>query len=1425
MRDRLLAATALVLSASASPALADAGFYDNNPLSVSLGYTAVSPSSGSYGLLHVGASINDELRTYVFTMDTGSVGVLLGSGVWSNPPQDALSGPGVLTYTSSNRVESGHYYTVNLTLKNGNGDAVATAHVPVLRVEQVTDLNGNVLTSNPMTEMMGVGFARIDNGQPGATADKNPFLNLTAIANASGVLSAIPAGFDPGYVVSSSGVQLGLTAANTASAAAIKLLADTDPTHNAPGHQEWQAVPVTFTVNGASVSGTVLVDTGVTTGYTKSTVGDFTAGASLPRNTTIDVAFTGAGGSSLAGYTLINRDTNDPQSPADGVYVSSNDPTQPLPAPFLNTSVSFLNGANIFYDPVNGFYGVIANGTVASKYLSVTPGLVLQGPLTLPAGFASGAPVVLQGATSVTSASQAAWSGTVSGAGSLTLMGGTLNLTGVNTYTGGTTISGGVLGINADTALGAASGRLTLAGGTLRALAAVSSDRAVTLASGGGMVDTNGMTVHLGGTLSGAGGLGVVGGGTLTLTGSNTYAGGTAIGPAVLEVASDAALGAASSAVTLQGGTLRSLSALTTGRTVLLGGLGGTVDTNGQGVQLNGVIAGTGALNVVGGGQLTLGGGNSFTGAVSVTGGRLAVSSDAALGNAANALSLNAATLAATGTLISARPLVLANGAAVDTGGNTMGLAGSVTGSGGLTVSGGGGLALAGSNSFTGGMSVTGSTLAVTSDAALGNPANGVTLTDSTLSALAPLASARTLTLAGTGGGVDTGGVRVSLSGPVTGAGTLLVTGGGTLALNQASSFTGMVAVNGATLLVGLDAALGDPANTVLLGNATLQTPGNLSSSRTVSVAAGTSTIDNAGGTTILSGTVSGPGTLVAAGAGTTVLSGMQVQLGGLVAQSGLLRIDGAVGAGSLVVDPGATLRGTGYIAAPTTIAGTLAPGNSPGTLTFAQPVALQPGAVLSLDVDGPGLGSGAGNHSVVAVTNGAFTAAGVLAPVLRGITGDASNSYTPALGTVLSAVAAPGGIYGSFSGLAQPASGLPAGTRFDTLYTPTTVSLVVTPSAYGNLAAVGLAPTGNENSVGAAIDAIRGTPGVRAGGSAGTLLGALYPLPAASIPAALDGLGAKIYGDASFAGLAQQRLVADAVSDHMASLRGSAPAAQSQVAAAAWGGTVWVRGLGAWTDLDGDSRATGAGATLSGVAAGADARRGNVVAGATLAYTGASVSSRDGGRADTQALHAAVYAGWQQGRLFADALAGGTDTQDDVRRTQSVLGTTARGTSGTAGGFGLARAGVRLEAAEMRIEPSIAFDGQALNRGRTQEQSDSPVALNVAGNSVRSLRSELGVRVERPFNLAGWAVVPALHVGWAHEYADTSTIVAASFASLGGPPFTTSTAAFGRNGLLGGAGVTAALAPRLAVFASYDADVRSRLTVQAVTGGLRYTW
>src|SRR5262249_31196762 len=126
---------------------------------------------------------------------------------------------------------------------------------------------------------------------------------------------------------------------------------------------------------------------------------------------------------------------------------------------------------------------------------------------------------------------------------------GTLVLGAANTYTGGTTVSGGTLSISSDANLGNAAGVLTLNGGTLLTTTGVTSARNVTLGAAGGTVNSGANADTFSGVVSGPGALTLTGGGTVTLSGANTYGGGpngtTVTGGAAVSISSDAHLGAA----------------------------------------------------------------------------------------------------------------------------------------------------------------------------------------------------------------------------------------------------------------------------------------------------------------------------------------------------------------------------------------------------------------------------------------------------------------------------------------------------------------------------------------------------------------------------------------------------------------------------------------------------------------------------------------------------------------------------------------------------------------------------------------------------------------------------------------------------------------------------------------------------------------
>jgi len=131
------------------------------------------------------------------------------------------------------------------------------------------------------------------------------------------------------------------------------------------------------------------------------------------------------------------------------------------------------------------------------------------------------------------------------------LGGGTLILSGSNGFDGGVEVFGGALSVAADSSLGAASGTVTLGGGTLRTTGNMDTARAIVLQSGGGTFDVANETyLTLEAPVSGTGGLSKIGTGYLTLAGAQTYSGSTSVQGGFLKIESGSL---ASSAVNLSG--------------------------------------------------------------------------------------------------------------------------------------------------------------------------------------------------------------------------------------------------------------------------------------------------------------------------------------------------------------------------------------------------------------------------------------------------------------------------------------------------------------------------------------------------------------------------------------------------------------------------------------------------------------------------------------------------------------------------------------------------------------------------------------------------------------------------------------------------------------------------------------------------------
>lgn len=475
--------------------------------------------------------------------------------------------------------------------------------------------------------------------------------------------------------------------------------------------------------------------------------------------------------------------------------------------------------------------------------------------------------------------------------------------------------------------------------------------------------------------------------GVLTLSGSNSYTGGTYIDAGIVQVAADNNFGATSSGVFVNGGTIRTTTGLNTAsslRILDMGANGGTFDTNGVFTNWYGAVTGTGTLYKTGGSVLSLNGTNStLSGGISVLSGTLRVrNGDGAFGATANGVTLANGTellIQDAFTANAARTLTLTSGTAGMDIRADFGWQGVITGTATMMKLGASMLTLTGTNTYVGSTLINAGIVQIDNDLNLGNAANGVILNTGTLrvtnvGSATGLASSRTLTLSGTGNTLVSDKF-INWDGQITGSSALSKAGSSTLSLNNAANdFTGNVAVNAGVLrLRAGDTSLGNADNDVAFANnttfriqhATSATLTNLNANRTLSLS-GTTTVDTITALQV-SGTITGAGGIVKTGTGTFIASGFGNYAGGTGVTEGTMIVNGDFSGvtGGFGVSSGATLGGSGTIGSSVSVLGTIAAGNSIGTLSVQS---LNIGSTGTLGVE---LGRSAGTpvNDVVNVT------------------------------------------------------------------------------------------------------------------------------------------------------------------------------------------------------------------------------------------------------------------------------------------------------------------------------------------------------------------------------------------------------------------------------------------------------------------------
>ena len=1015
------------------------------------------------------------------------------------------------------------------------------------------------------------------------------------------------------------------------------------------------------------------------------------------------------------------------------------------------------------------------------------------------------------------------------GTGSLTMASaGTLVLSGVNTYAGGTNLNAGTVGITNNGSLG--TGAVMFNGGTLQTQAGLTGfSNAVSLA-GAGTVDIDGNSSTFSGPITGAGALTVsnsVSGGVLMLSVANTYSGGTTINSgATVGVNNTSALG--TGAVTFNGGTLQTQAGLTGFSNAISLAGAGTVDIDGNSSTFSGPITGAGALTVSNsgsGGVLTLSGANTYSGGTTInTGATVGINNTGALGT--GAVTFNGGTLQTQAGLTGfSNAINLTAAGTVDQDGNSSTFTGSITGAGALTVSNsasGGVLSLSGANTYSGGTTInSGATVGINNTSALGT--GGVTFNGGTLQTQAGLTGfANAISLSGAGT-VDSDGNSSTFTGPITGAGALTVSNsgsGGVLALNGSDSYTGGTTINtGATVGVNNTSALGTGA--VTFNGGTLQTQAGLTGFSNAISLAGAGTVDSDGNSSTFSGPITGAGALTvsnSASGGVLTLSGANTYSGGTTINTGAtlgLTGTGGIGSGALNIN-GGTFELNGF----------------------------------SKSVPGGVTNNGTVNMGAATLTTPSYGGAGVLsvalAPSLTNleVSGTAnvsgggltvSNHPAPGSYTIINA----GTLSGAFNSITTSPD-----YKETAVYSANQLTLTLAPTLASG------AQTANERAVGQALFNISGG----ATGDLRAVLNQLDALSPAQANAALDQAGPMAMvamGEMQFAASALQTA---AVARHLADLPvggaapqtadGAAPAGADDLIASAgvgdtpegWHDSVKTKDSGEYfasaigsqgqiNPLNGPSGAqpgykfSSGGGTIGFNSPGTD----DLVLGVALGFVGSAAEVGLGqGSVDSQSLRAGAFAAKRIDDFHANAYLGAA--LDSFSVTRNVAAINRDATSNPTGSeldfSGQAAYDLRVRRAT--LSPWVGLSSDQLEIAPTKETGAGAMDLSVAQQNDYSVRSDAGARLAYRFGGEKRSLTPFVSAAYEHEFMSQSRNIDAQFLSGPGTSFTVTTADIARSGMLLAAGFAFDFGNGASLQAEYSQDDRPNYNVNTLFIDLR---
>ncbi|QDT05738.1 Extracellular serine protease precursor [Rubripirellula lacrimiformis] len=610
-------------------------------------------------------------------------------------------------------------------------------------------------------------------------------------------------------------------------------------------------------------------------------------------------------------------------------------------------------------------------------------------------------------------------------------------------------------------------------------------------------------------------------------------------------------------------------------------------------------------------------------------------------------------------------------------------------------------------------------------------------------------------------------------------------------------------------------------------------------------------------GTTTLDDQIGGSGSLTKTGDGELILSSTNTYTGTTTVSAGRLAVNGSL-AGNATVGTDGELGGSGTISGDVINNGTFAAGNSIGTLAIGGNASFHSGSTTEVEIQ-PSATPVAGTDNDLITADTAMINGGDVS-VLGSV-----GSYTD--GAKYTFLQASGGVTGVFESITDDLAFFDAELGYD--LNSAFFTLVANSTDYASVGG-----SGNRGSVGFYID----ENSIGATGDFGDVLDEFRMLTNAQVQSGLSQLSGEVYGSQSqvviqgtnqligtiggqlrsgmfsgsgsgasgsgsggFASTARSTRPAAPASGSNISLVSYVDASQSQTscdaliaptcrAANQWRG--WMMGYGLGGSADSDGNAAGINYGLGGTTFGIQrSLNDNTQLGFFGGYIGSSVSADN----MDQTVRAnggnfGSYLTLSVGSHYGIAMGGLQFDGYDSDRTIQVGGLTRTASGKTDGwqGFAYGERGMNLNLSRSRVlQPFAGLQYVYARQNGFTETGAGAMNLAMSGVDTHSLRSNLGSRLQWQSwtSRRGWGITPEIRASWMHEFLDTTSVVNAQFAGVGGAGFSANGLDLGRDWAIVGGGFAARPGDRWELRADYDTQFNDRQVLHIGSGSVSYVW